>query len=112
MTSIKNFSFRSIDIGFDLRLTGHEIARPRDIGAPSETITVEWDGGSHTGRACDCGARLRKAGYRVSASWFAGRADWGQPIIPPGHAEECALFDRIGQLATEEIAAGTLKIEE
>lgn len=78
----KTISLRSIDVGFDLRSTQDQIARPTQIGSPSEEITVLWDGGEKTGRACDCGSALRKAGYRVSPSWFAGRGDWGQEVVP------------------------------
>lgn len=83
----RTYSFRALDVGFDLRTTGETIARPESVGCPSETITVLFDGGETTGPCCDCGAALRRAGYTVSQDWFAGRKDWGRPLVLPGQAD-------------------------
>lgn len=97
MAKYQEFSFRSLDVGFDLRQTQTEINRPASIGSPNEYVVVIWDDGKHEGRACDCGSSLRKAGFLVSASWFAGRDDWGQPVVPVGQ-EDRDVFAKAGAM--------------
>jgi hypothetical protein len=99
---MKTVSLKSLDVGFSLRDTQHAISRPTEIGSPSEIFVCVTDEGEITGRCCDIGSQLRKAGYNIAADWFAGRSDWGHPVVPPGFAAEHAIFEAVGKMAAAE----------
>lgn len=62
-----NYSFRPIDVGFDLRLQGIPIKLPE-----GESLRVEFCDGdedcSFEGPRAEVAARLRAAGYEVAGS--------------------------------------------
>lgn len=90
------------DVGFDLRTVGTPIMRPDGIGYPGQLIEVRFDGTNGVvtmkDRAMDCGAALRRAGYTVDKSWFAGRTDWGRLLAITTAASEQAVFKLAGEL--------------